>query len=68
VLLAPAAAASVAAVAWQVLLLAGLTADGGWIWVVSLVLSGVVAIVVCRVVATSRRRRDGDLLARLMRG
>ncbi|TDT64519.1 hypothetical protein [Frigoribacterium sp. PhB116] len=68
VLLAPAAAASVAAVAWQVLLLAGLTADGGWIWVVSLVLSGVVAIGVCRVAATSRRRRDGDLLARLMRG
>ena len=68
VLLAPAAAASVAAVAWQVLLLAGLTADGGWIWVVTLVLSGVVAIVVCRVAATARRRRDGDLLARLMRG
>ena len=68
VLLAPAAAASVAAVAWQVLLLAGLKADGGWIWVVALVLSGVVAIAVCRVVATSRRRRDGDLLARLMRG
>ncbi|MBF4579933.1 hypothetical protein [Frigoribacterium sp. VKM Ac-2530] len=68
VLLAPAAAASVAAVAWQVLLLAGLRADGGWIWVVALVLSGVAAIAVCRVTATVRRRRDGDLLARLLRG
>ena len=68
VLLAPAAAASVAAVAWEALLLAGLRADGGWIWVVALVLAGVVAIVVCRVAATARRRRDGDLLARLMRG
>ena len=68
VLLAPASAAVVAAVVWEVLLLAGLRPDGGWIWVVSLVLSGVAAIVVCRVVATTRRRRDGDLLARLMRG
>lgn len=68
VLLAPAAAGAVAAVAWEVLLLAGLRADGGWIWVVALVLASVVAIVVCRVAATSRRRRDGDLLARLMRG
>ncbi|TWX37197.1 hypothetical protein ES689_11025 [Frigoribacterium sp. ACAM 257] len=68
VLLAPGAAASVAAVVWEVLLLLGLRADGGWIWVVSLVLSAVAAVVVCRVAATSRRRRDGELLARLSRG
>ena len=68
VLFAPAAAASVAAVVWEVLLLLGLRADGGWIWVVSLVLSAVAAVVVCRVAAASRRRRDGELLARLSRG
>jgi uncharacterized membrane protein len=67
VLLAPASAAAVAAVAWEVLLLAGLRPDGGWIWVASLVLAGVVAVLVCRVAATSRRRRDGELLARLLR-
>ncbi|WP_209561302.1 hypothetical protein [Frigoribacterium sp. PvP032] len=68
VLLAPAAGAAVAAVVWEVLLLAGLRPDGGWIWVVALLLSGVAAVVVCRVAATVRRRRDGDLLARLTRG
>jgi uncharacterized membrane protein YeaQ/YmgE (transglycosylase-associated protein family) len=67
VLLAPASAVVVAAVAWEVLLLAGLRADGGWIWVISLVLSGVVAVVACRVATTTRRRRDGELLARLLK-
>jgi uncharacterized membrane protein len=42
--------------------------DAGWIWVASLVLAGVVAILVCRVTATSRRRRDSALLARLLKG
>jgi uncharacterized membrane protein HdeD (DUF308 family) len=68
VLLAPAAAAAVSAVVYEVLLLVGLRPDGGWIWVASLVLAGVVAILVCRVTATSRRRRDSALLARLLKG
>ena len=67
VLLAPASAAVVAAVVWEVLLLAGLRPDGGWIWVVSLVLAAVVAAVACRVAATTRRRRDREQLARLMK-
>ena len=67
VLLAPASAAVVAAVVWEVLLLAGLRPDGGWIWAVSLVLAAVVAVVACRVAATTRRRRDREQLARLMK-
>ncbi|NIJ06022.1 hypothetical protein [Frigoribacterium faeni] len=67
VLLAPASAAVVAAVVWEVLLLAGLRPDGGWIWIVSLVLAAVVSVVACRVAATTRRRRDREQLARLMK-
>ena len=67
VLLAPAAGAATAAVVWEVLFLLGWPADGGWIWVFSLVLPAVVAVVVCRSAATSRRRRDSEHLTRLLR-
>ncbi|KQS15666.1 hypothetical protein [Frigoribacterium sp. Leaf186] len=67
VLLAPAVGAVVAAVVWEALTWAGWPADGGWIWVVGLVLPGVAAIVACRVVAVRRRARDTEQFARLLR-
>jgi hypothetical protein len=67
VLLAPASGAVVAAVVWEVLTWAGWPADGGWIWVAGLVLSGVVALIACRVAAVRRRARDTQQFARLVR-
>jgi hypothetical protein len=67
VLLAPAVGAVVAAVVWEALTWAGWPADGGWIWVVGLVLPGVAAIVACRVAAVRRRARDTEQFARLLR-
>lgn len=67
VLLAPAVGAVVAAVVWEALTWAGWPADGGWIWVVGLVLPGVAAIVACRVAAVRRRAHDTEQFARLLR-
>ncbi|NRD27166.1 hypothetical protein [Frigoribacterium sp. VKM Ac-2836] len=67
VLLAPASGATVAAIVWEALTWAGWPADGGWIWVVALVLPAVVAIVVCRVAAVRRRASDSEQFARLVR-
>lgn len=67
VLLAPASGAVVAAIVWEALTWAGWPADGGWIWVVGLVLPAVVAVLVCRVAAVRRRARDSDHFARLVR-
>jgi uncharacterized membrane protein YeaQ/YmgE (transglycosylase-associated protein family) len=65
-LLAPAVGASSAAVLWEALTWLGWPADGGWIWVVSLVVPVIAAGVVCRVTARSRRAHDDELVARLM--
>jgi hypothetical protein len=67
VLLAPAVGAVVAAIVWEALTWAGWPADGGWIWVVALVVPGVAAIVACRAAATRRRARDTEQFARLLR-
>ena len=67
VLLAPASGAVVAAIVWEALTWAGWPADGGWIWVVGLVLPAVVAVLVCRVEAVRRRARDSEHFARLVR-
>ncbi|WP_052505285.1 hypothetical protein [Frigoribacterium sp. MEB024] len=66
-LLAPASGAVVAAIVWEALTWAGWPADGGWIWVVGLVLPAVVAVLVCRVAAVRRRARDSEHFARLVR-
>lgn len=57
-ILLPAMAAAVAAAAWAVLVWAGLRFDGSWIWVVSLLASGIAALVVALLLP--RRRRDAD--------
>jgi Flp pilus assembly protein TadB len=64
-LLAPAVSAAVTAVVWVVLLWLGLTFDGTWIWVASLVAGGVVALVVVRVLPKRRRTSDEALQQRL---
>ena len=64
--LSPAVGAASAAVLWEALTWLGWPADGGWIWVVSLVVPAVVAAVVCRVTAKSRLAHDDGLVARLM--
>jgi uncharacterized membrane protein YeaQ/YmgE (transglycosylase-associated protein family) len=65
-LLAPAVGAASAAVLWEALTWLGWPADGGWIWVVSLVVPAIAAGVVCRVTTRSRRAHDDELVARLM--
>jgi hypothetical protein len=68
VVVAPAVGAGVAAVAWVALTWAGLAWDGGWIWVISLVLAGLAAAVTELVLGRRREQADEQLLARLMRG
>ena len=64
-LLLPALGAGVAAIVWASLTWMGLRFDGGWIWVISLVASGVIVALVG--VVAGRRRHESDVatLARL---
>ncbi|QNE47517.1 hypothetical protein F1C58_11810 [Glaciihabitans sp. INWT7] len=64
-LLVPAIGAIVAAVVWAALTWVGWKFDGGWIWVVSLVAAGVVAVVASVVLARQRTEHDAELLASL---
>jgi hypothetical protein len=63
--LVPAVAAAVASIVWVVLLWAGFTFDGGWIWVITLVLSGLAAILVALRVPRLRAYADKRMLAEL---
>ncbi|WP_423923205.1 hypothetical protein ACPEEZ_04415 [Frigoribacterium sp. 2-23] len=67
VLLAPAFGAAVSGIVWEVLFWLGWKADGGWIWVFSLVIPAVVAVVVCTVSARRRRAADSTAFARLLK-
>jgi uncharacterized membrane protein YeaQ/YmgE (transglycosylase-associated protein family) len=58
-LLLPALGAGVAAIVWASLTWMGLKFDGGWIWVISLVASGGIAVLVG--IVASRRRRESDV-------
>lgn len=60
--------AGVAAVAWVALLWLGFTFDGGWIWVISLVLAGVAALVLAIALPSRRRANDRALLTKLSGG
>lgn len=65
--LAPAIGAAVAAVVWVGLTWLGWAWDGGWIWAVSLVAAGVVAVASVLLIGPRRERADAELFARLSR-
>ncbi|WP_349901702.1 hypothetical protein [Parafrigoribacterium humi] len=65
VLLLPALGGAVAAIAWAALTWLGWKFDGGWIWVVSLVLPAVVAIAVTLVLGRRRTASDERMLESL---
>lgn len=68
VLLLPAIAAAVASIVWVGLLWLGWTFDGTWIWVVSLLASGVAALVAGLVLPRRRVASDARLLSQLSGG
>ena len=67
VLLTPAIGAAVTSAVWVALLWAGLTFDGGWIWLISLLVGTVAALVVPFVLPARRRAADQALLVELSR-
>jgi small basic protein len=66
-LLVPAVGAIVASVVWAALTWVGWKFDGGWIWVVSLVASGVIAAVASVFLGRQRTANDTELLTKLGR-
>jgi hypothetical protein len=66
-LLLPALSASVTAAAWVSLLWAGLTFNGGWIWVASLVIGGGAALAAALILPKRRADHDAKMLERLAR-
>jgi len=68
VALPAAVAAAVASVIWVGLLWLGLTFDGGWIWVISLVPAGIAALAVVLLLPRRRAASDRALLTRLTGG
>ncbi len=67
-LLLGAISAAAAAVVWVGLLWLGFTFDGGWIWLISLVAGGVVALVLGLTLPGRRRSTDRALLTKLSGG
>ena len=65
VLLTPAIGTAVTVVVWVALLWAGFTFDGGWIWLISLLVGAVAALAVPFVVPARRQAADDALLAEL---
>ena len=64
-LLTPAVSGAVTAIVWVGLLWLGLTFDGGWIWVISILAGGIAALAVTLAVPRRRRASDAALHARL---
>ena len=65
VVLVPAIGAAAAAVVWVALTWLGFAWDGGWIWVISLVASGVAAAGVALLIGPRRERSDAETFERL---
>jgi hypothetical protein len=63
--LLPAISTAAASVVWVALLWLGWTFDGTWIWVVSLAVGGLSALVVGLRIPPARRTADTELYARL---
>ncbi len=68
VLLLPAVSAVVTSVVWIGLLWLGFTFDGGWIWAISLVAGGVVALILALRLPKSRTSADRAILTTLSGG
>ncbi|MCS5715231.1 hypothetical protein NVV95_11800 [Herbiconiux sp. CPCC 205716] len=64
----PAIGAAVAAVVWVALTWAGLPWDGGWIWVISLVVTAVAVVVADVLIGRTRKERDDLRLQQLLKG
>ncbi|NEM90593.1 hypothetical protein [Galbitalea soli] len=64
-MLSASVAAAVSSLVWVALLWAGLTFDGGWIWVISLVVGGAVALALSIVLPRRRAASDAALFTRL---
>jgi hypothetical protein len=57
-----------AIVVWEVLTYLDWKSDGGWIWVVTLVVSVLTSVAVARIGTVRRRAADKELLESLFRG
>jgi phosphotransferase system glucose/maltose/N-acetylglucosamine-specific IIC component len=68
VVVVPAIGAAVAAVVWGILTWAGLPWDGGWIWVISLVVTAVAVVVADVLIGRRRKERDEVRLQQLLTG
>ena len=66
-LLVPAVGAAATAAVWAICVWLGLTFDGGWIWVIALVLGPLASLAVALVLPKRRETADEQLLARLMK-
>lgn len=66
-LLVPMIGAAATAAVWAICVWLGLTFDGGWIWVISLVLGPLTALTVALVLPKRRAAADDELLERLMK-
>jgi peptidoglycan/LPS O-acetylase OafA/YrhL len=66
-LLVPASGAIVASVVWAALTWVGWKFDGGWIWVLSLVAAGVVAVLASALLGRQRTASDAEMFNRLSR-
>jgi hypothetical protein len=65
IVIVPAIAAAVSAVVWEILTWLGWKFDGGWIWVATLIVGGIVSLVLAIAIPRARRGRDAELLQKL---
>jgi hypothetical protein len=67
VVLLPSIAAAVTAIVWEILTWVGWKFDGGWIWVASLAVGGIIPLVLALLLPRRRHTNDQELLVRLSR-
>jgi hypothetical protein len=67
VVLLPSIAAAATAIVWVALTWVGWKFDGGWIWVASLAVGGVLSLALGLLLPRSRRTNDQEMLHKLSR-